>query len=815
MSKPAFSFPPAWIAVLSLGACFLAWSAWLQIRRAEYVTAIARETTPATAGSVTGYAGGTRELIVPEHIEVCYEWIAQTQQMFAKGEWRVREIDQENAPYGRRVHLASPYRWWLGLIAWVDHVCSGRPIGLSVERAALVADPLLHLLGLIAATAFVARQFGSLPASVAAVTILGLFPLSAAFLPAVPEDHGLLIALVPWCVLPLVVGVRALLVEGGTADEHERRARGWFLMAGVAGGICLWISVIVAVPLLLGIALGGMLAAWIARAGARESTTGGVSAAPWWSWALGGSLTVELAYLVEYFPRHLGAWELRVVHPLYGVAWLGGAAVLTRSVAWIQQMKLKWGFRDVAVFLAGFAGLAAVPVVMWKTTNAGFLAINLQSYRLTKQMDGVLAPNLSQWLARDGLSPTVCATLLPLLVLAIGLWQVSRRSAAKPGRAQLAVVIGPALVALAFAYFQLRWWQILDSLLVVMAVLATAAICPPVGSGGKRLLWLGSLGVVLGVGLFQLTPLKGVAAKDVLSLPEVEGLVERDLAHWLAKHSAARSSTVVLAPPGLTSTLNFYGGLRGLGTLSWENKDGLSVALRIVISTSREEAEALIRQRGVTHIVIPSWNRFFEDYTRPAGVQAGEMFYTSLHRWALPAWLRPIPFQLPKIAGFDEQSVMILEVVDEQTEPAAMSRLAEYFLEMGQLDNARAVGQSLRRFPADLGALVARAQVEVARRDAIAFKELLDGIVKRIATGGDRIMSWDRRLSLAVVLARGQRMDLARVQLERCLAEIDETRIRALTTHALFHLETLRRNLGLEIQPARLREVIKDLSPPE
>jgi hypothetical protein len=305
-------------------------------------------------------------------------------------------------------------------------------------------------------------------------------------------------------------------------------------------------------------------------------------------------------------------------------------------------------------------------------------------------MDGVLAPNFSQWLARDGMSPAAWATILPLLPFLVILWQGLRRSTARSERASLSVVIGPALIALVFAYFRLRWWQILDGLLVVMVVQGTTVICRTGGAGWMRMLWLGSLGTVFAVGLFQLAPFKGIAARDVLSLPEVEGLVERDLAHWLAKHSAAQSATVVLAPPGVTSTLNFYGGLRGLGTLSWENKDGLSVALRIVMSTSREEAEALIRRRGVTHLVLPSWNRFFEDYTRPATVQAGEMFYTGLHRWALPPWLRPIPFQLPKIAGFDEQSVMILEVVDEQSEPAAMSRLAEYFLEMGQLDNARA-----------------------------------------------------------------------------------------------------------------------------
>jgi hypothetical protein len=255
--------------------------------------------------------------------------------------------------------------------------------------------------------------------------------------------------------------------------------------------------------------------------------------------------------------------------------------------------------------------------------------------------------------------------------------------------------------------------------------------------------------------------------------------------------------------------------MRGLASLSWENKDGLSVALRIVISTSRDEALALLRRREVKYIVLPSWAPFFEEYTRSASVQVGELFLTGLHRWALPPWLRPIPYQLPKIAGFDQHSVVIFEVVDEQDEPVALSRMAEYFLEMDQLDRAQATAQALRRFPVDFGALVTRAQVEVALRNSAAFTALMDTVVKRLSAGGDRTLAWDRRVSLAVALARAQRMDLSRVQVERCLAEIDEARIRSLTTYSLFHLDYLRKGFALEIRDLRLQQLVAELLPAE
>ena len=144
MSFSARPFFRAWI-VVALGALgFLIWIDGTHIARMEHVSATTGWSVDAPVvdrRSPTGYAGGRRRLIVAEHSNESYQWIAQTQQMFARSEWRVRRIDTENAPQGRVVHTPSPYRWWLGLVAWIDHVRSGEPIGLAVERAALFADP--------------------------------------------------------------------------------------------------------------------------------------------------------------------------------------------------------------------------------------------------------------------------------------------------------------------------------------------------------------------------------------------------------------------------------------------------------------------------------------------------------------------------------------------------------------------------------------------------------------------------------------------------------------------------------------------------
>src|SRR4051812_46384220 len=122
-----------WLFTL-VGACgFLLWTDLAHVRRIEYISGLAEPPVAVDATTPTGYAGGMRRLIVPEHNNDSYQWLAQTQQMLAEKEWRVRHVSYDNAPFGREVRTPSAYRWWLGLVAWCDHSVSGRPLGLAVE----------------------------------------------------------------------------------------------------------------------------------------------------------------------------------------------------------------------------------------------------------------------------------------------------------------------------------------------------------------------------------------------------------------------------------------------------------------------------------------------------------------------------------------------------------------------------------------------------------------------------------------------------------------------------------------------------------
>jgi hypothetical protein len=245
----------------------------------------------------------------------------------------------------------------------------------------------------------------------------------------------------------------------------------------------------------------------------------------------------------------------------------------------------------------------------------------------------------------------------------------------------------------------------------------------------------------------------------------------------------------------------------------------LGVTLSIAAANTIDASQALIQARGVRYIIVPSWDLFFDEfahlYLQKRFSNRTSLFIDGLRRGNLPLWVRPLPYHMLEIPGFEGQSVLVFEVVEDQGPAAAAGRLAEYFVEMEKLDQAAAVSEGLRRFPGDVGALAAMAQVQRARGDTAGLAQTLASLAVRLDNGGDRFLPWDRRVSVAVVLAQANRIDLAQNQFRRCLKEIDETKLRALSSGLLYNLEVLSQAFELPISDSRLRQLALDLLPPE
>jgi hypothetical protein len=103
--------------------------------------------------------------------------------------------------------------------------------------------------------------------------------------------------------------------------------------------------------------------------------------------------------------------------------------------------------------------------------------------------------------------------------------------------------------------------------------------------------------------------------------------------------------------------------------------------------------------------------------------------------------------------------------------------------------------------------------VQSARGDPAGLAQTLDSLLSRLSNGADRFLPWDRRVSLAIVLARAGQVDLAREQVRRCLAELSEKRLRSLSTGSLYNLLVLSHSFGLAATDPKLRELALDLLP--
>lgn len=785
-----------WFVAPLLAFGFIFWIHSVRVQRIETISA----PTTATAidpKSPTGYAGGVRLLIAPGHNNESYQWIAQTQAMVATGEWRLRHVGYDNAPTGRTTLTPSPYRWWLATVGWCHQRVSGGPIGQSIERAALWADPILHFLFLAAGVAFARWRFGRFSALVLSLGIAALFPFAGGFVPGAPDARTLTQLVLFASLLTLAAGV-------SSAESSLSAARRWFAVAGALGGGALWLDVSV-VPVLIAVGGGAAGAIWLGRRNASV-------ALPWRTWGVAGATATLAAYLLEYAPAHFDvtAFRLTQVHPLYALAWLGGGELLARFQSHPRGEKMR--MHDRLWWVGATIALASVPVVMWLKHDAGFLTPGTFANRLTLLNDAAGADNFAKWIVQGGFTAGLVAAALSLALLVVAARDLLRRDTAPARRRVLTILLVPALTMLAFAFAELSAWNTFGVLLLVML-----AVASPGETVEERpaALWLVGAAAVMLPGIIALLP-ETVDAADLKLTPlERQGLVEREFSHWLARRSGL-DGAIVLAPPNLTVSIFYHGGLKGLGSPYRGNDEGFRASVRLAGAVHADESHALARQRGVTHIVMPSWDDFLSDYARLGGADLSQTFVGLLQAWLPPRWLRPIPYYVPSVPGFENEQVFVFEHTDIQDNATALSRLAEYFVDMGQIEFAAQIAQVLaNEYAADLGAQVAKARTEIVRRDRAAFAKTLRAIETALNEGSDEMLAWDRRVSLALVLAAGGRMPLAQTQTERALYDMTELDLRGLPEATLFQFLSLGKTLGLAIDDPELDTLARSLLPPQ
>jgi hypothetical protein len=818
-----------WLLALAGALAYTVVDAVVKVRHIEEMSrqyGVMVDAPAVDPASPTGYALGRRSMLYPNGGLDTLHWVMQTQAMLAAGEGRIRHVDYDNAPAGREVHWASPFHWWLALLAELDRAATGRPLGIAVEHAALYADPVLLGLVLLTLVPVTARRFGGTAAAFMAGGMVAAFPFYLFFATAYADHHGLAETGALMTVLFLLAGgggvVRradgAAPAPGGPEDfaawlPDRRTARRWFAASAVASGVGLWISAASQVPVLVGVGLGALGAGWLTR---RDEPGAAWRAEPglWRWWGRVGAASSLAAYLIEYFPSHLGM-RLEVNHPLYALAWLGGGELLCRINRAFAEGRAAFAPRTVPAWAGAVGAVLLLPAVILATGVRTFVVGDPFVWHLHVQSIAEFE-HLGRFLRQEGLTWGVVADLAPAgLILPAG-WLLVRRGLSRPGRALLVLALLPTLLFFGMTAAQVRWWGIAYGLLfALLAIQFTLLERPP---AGRR----AAVGWRLGCALFLLpgaaNAVRAVAATTDLTRGDVRALVERDVAQWLRLH-AGPDPVVVLSSPATTTPLIYYGGLRGLGTLYWENREGLEHAAAIFAAPSPDRAYALIRRYGVTHIVLMSWSLFTEDYVRLyLGLAPGQPLPANafilglLHGRGLPPWLRPLPYPLPDNPALKGQSVLVFAVTPPQTPVAMVVHLTDYLVEMGRMDLAARMEPELASYADSLPALAMLAYVQGRAGEGEAFAATVGRMLETDPAAPD--LALDDRIRLAFVLAAGGHEDRARAQLATCLRGLDEPALRALTAGSLRDLLVLEQKFAMPIPDRRLQQFALGLLPP-
>jgi tetratricopeptide (TPR) repeat protein len=638
------------------------------------------------------------------------------------------------------------------------------------------------------------------------------------------------------------------------------QARRWFLASAFASGGGLWVSAATTVPCMIGLGFGGLLATgWCARK-LPANAPWRVDPTLWRVWGIASAAFSLFFYLVEYFPSHF-TWRLEINHPLYALALLGAGDALCRLTRLIGGAPAGASQPNVAKEWA-WIGLDALAVAVLPLTIAlfGEKVFVIPDYFLWSLHNDYIIEFRSLLRQVGTLSTSEIISgisMIPLLVFPLAAL-IGLKDLPRPWRAVLLLGLFPAFIELCLAFKEIRWLGIscslwLGTLVTTTAVLtrvrlldwrkvlisvAVGAVLVGIAQGytlwyvllplalapvafGLQIALNGfrrsegfrtRLSICAGVFLalvfvpFSYTSLRQWMAMG-LRLPvtqlDLSEVFTRDVSYLLRQRLGSERG-VVISGPTTTTWMMFFGGFQGVGTLYWENIDGLKHTAAIYSASSADEARELVKKYGVTDIVIYSWDPFADEYAKLwRGLRLHDetptdsFIWQVLHSGRLPTWLRPLPYRLPQDGPMKGQYVMILEVDLDQTPEEAAVNVAQFLASQNFNDQAETqLRDVLANKPNYLPALVLQARIQQGLGQADAFNASVQSIRDNLGQA-DTIPFVDR-VNLAIVFALANDPGQTRAQITACLREATEKGIRQLQQDALYNFINLVRQTGLE-----------------
>jgi len=647
-----------------------------------------------------------------------YTWNRHAENLGKDGDLRLRFTDMDNAPDGREVHWNSGFAWYLRGLGEVYRAFTGDTLRNSIFRMSIWANPILLVVAIGIFSTLSARRFGPLCGTVIAIGMVAVPTFYEGFLPAYPDHHGL----IAFALLGMLFGIAwagAGWVQVESGDDfvppHSlKQARHGIIFSAICGAAGLWISALSTAIVLGAIGMAAVVSALASRWLVRKD---GCQFHPelWKLWALWGAGGSFVFYLIEYFPNHM-SMRLEVNHPLYALAWIGGGWIIAEVSGWLNRSVTKPVAFPWAKLILPLACCAVLPLAMLIGGSAVYIPNDPFLGRLWKNIAELL-PLITR-INMGGLTWQVAVGWYPALIVASFVIMFFR--SVGPGtKTTLVCLIVPILIITGLQLYQVRWGMLAGPLYIGLA----GIIIPQVWRLVPASPVARSLGavVLLGFGFLFVQPSFRNAfvgawsqyrSPENLQLTPGQGLalLHRQMARTLLDDANGKP-IVLLSSPNSSCLLSSIGGFQTVGTLYWENVDGLKKAAEALNAQTDEEGLALIQKLGVTHVSVMSWENFIEPFfgilypeRRPDKTFANSVGKKMLIDRSIPSWSRPLVFPPNELSKGLQQQILLLRVAPDQSPQEAEFHLAK-FIQHAEGNPVRAeitYRQLLDQFPANV-----------------------------------------------------------------------------------------------------------------
>lgn len=653
--------------------------------------------------SESGFEGGMRRLILPAVGADGYQWLMHAQRLVKQGGWRIRHTDNDNAPQGREIHWSQSFIWWLMITGKVHSLLTGLPLPASMEAVTPFANTMFLLPILLILPLLVFRTFGTAAGVVMALGFFAIYLLYELFILGYPDHHGLAALSAMCCSLFVLLGGAGWVSNHSTPTSTNRPfgsrvvARRWFIASGVAGAFGLWISAATIVPVFAGIGLGALAGWLLPKTGRSQKSELTLEPSLWRLWGTAGALGSLFFYALEYFPNHLDM-RLEVNHPLYAIAWFCAGDLLARLGEWRDKDARPWATSSKLAFAAlSILGMLLLPLLIKMAPERFFHVSDPFLWALHKDYIHEFRNVFGRLKDLDLQGSLIILNAIPLISLVI-LRLLFVKSLDRPWKALLLLGLGPALVLTVLGALQVRWLGIADALWLV-ALAATWGTIASLKNLHTFRLWEKGLMVALMAVVFLPHPVTTAAflVETAGKKPNIGGgsafmILVRDTAHTLRRMNGDKPMRV-LSGPTTSTWLSFYGGMQSVGTLYWENIEGLKSAASMYSAQTESEALEMLKSRGITHVVIFSIDEFSAPYIRlarglPMGSEPKDAFADAvLYGYSFPRWVTPIQYAMHD--QFKNEWVAILEIKPDQTEAEARLGIGRFLASRGNMAGAR------------------------------------------------------------------------------------------------------------------------------